>query len=46
MKPITEFHSPESVDAAVAILRDRGSRAWVLAGGTDVMVRIRRGLAL
>jgi CO/xanthine dehydrogenase FAD-binding subunit len=44
VSPFTEFFAPESVDEAVGILHDKGRAARVLAGGTDVMVRIRRGL--
>ena len=44
MSPFTEFFTPETVDEAVGILRDKGPAARVLAGGTDVMVRIRRGM--
>jgi CO/xanthine dehydrogenase FAD-binding subunit len=40
----TEFFAPESVDEAVGFLRDKGPAARVLAGGTDVMVRVRRGM--
>ena len=43
MQSIQEFVAPESVGQAVAILRERGPAVCVLAGGTDVMVRIRRG---
>jgi CO/xanthine dehydrogenase FAD-binding subunit len=43
VRTITQFHAPESVDEAAAILQDAGGGAWVLAGGTDVMVRARRG---
>lgn len=44
MNPIREFFAPATIDEAVAILRERGGAACVLAGGTDVMVRARRGL--
>jgi CO/xanthine dehydrogenase FAD-binding subunit len=43
MESITEFLAPESVEEAVGILREKGPAACVLAGGTDIMVRIRRG---
>jgi len=39
-----DFHAPETVDEAVAILGEKGPAALVLAGGTDVMVRARRRL--
>lgn len=44
MKPFIEFHAPETLDEALGILRQKGAAACVLAGGTDVMVRLRRGL--
>jgi len=44
MESITDFVAPESVEEAVRILRERGPAVCVLAGGTDVMVRIRRGM--
>jgi CO/xanthine dehydrogenase FAD-binding subunit len=43
MNPFTEFFAPETVDEAVRILAEKGEAACVLAGGTDVMVRARRG---
>jgi CO/xanthine dehydrogenase FAD-binding subunit len=43
MQPITEFFAPETVDEAVGILSEKRSAARVLAGGTDVMVRLKRG---
>jgi CO/xanthine dehydrogenase FAD-binding subunit len=44
MSPFNEFHAPRTVDEALGILHEKGSAACVLAGGTDVMVRVRRGL--
>ena len=44
MSSFTEFYAPRSVDEALRILQQQGSAACVLAGGTDVMVRVRRGL--
>ena len=44
MGPFTTFFAPRSVEEAVRILGDEASGACVLAGGTDVMVRARRGL--
>jgi carbon-monoxide dehydrogenase medium subunit len=43
MQSITGFVAPQSVEEAVGILREKGPEVCVLAGGTDVMVRIRRG---
>jgi CO/xanthine dehydrogenase FAD-binding subunit len=44
MESIREFLAPGSIEEAVGILRENGSAACVLAGGTDVMVRMRRGV--
>jgi len=44
VSPFTEFHAPQTLDEALEILRDNAAAACVLAGGTDVMVRIRRGV--
>jgi len=44
MKPFSEFHAPRTVDEAVAVLRRTSPPARVLAGGTDLMVRVRRGM--
>jgi xanthine dehydrogenase iron-sulfur cluster and FAD-binding subunit A len=43
MERFTRYHAPESVTQAVAILAERGAATVVLAGGTDVMVRLSRG---
>lgn len=39
----TQFRSVETVDEALAVLREMGSDATVLAGGTDVMIQLIRG---
>jgi len=44
MGPFTEYCAPESLEEALEILGERGGATCVLAGGTDVMVRLRRGL--
>ena len=44
MGPFTEFCAPESLDEALGILGDRGDATCVLAGGTDVMVRLKHGM--
>jgi carbon-monoxide dehydrogenase medium subunit len=44
MGPFTEYCAPQSLDEALAVLADRGGATCILAGGTDVMVRLRRGL--
>jgi carbon-monoxide dehydrogenase medium subunit len=43
MKPF-EYHAPTSVGEAVSLLADREKRARPLAGGTDLLVQLRRGL--
>jgi CO/xanthine dehydrogenase FAD-binding subunit len=42
---LTRFHyvRPTTVEAAVATLQESGSRATLLAGGTDLLVRLRSG---
>jgi len=42
--PFREFTAPSSVAECTEILRERGPAARVLAGGTDLIVRARRGL--
>jgi CO/xanthine dehydrogenase FAD-binding subunit len=44
MTPFTSFHAPATVEEAVGILAETGPATRVVAGGTDVMVRVRRGL--
>jgi CO/xanthine dehydrogenase FAD-binding subunit len=44
MAEFSEFHAPTAITEAVEILGARGAAARVVAGGTDVMVRERRGL--
>lgn len=38
-----EYAAPASLDAAVALLAERGAAARVLAGGTDVIIQQREG---
>ena len=42
MKSI-EYTAPRTVDQAVAILAEKGDRARILAGGTDILVQLREG---
>jgi xanthine dehydrogenase FAD-binding subunit len=42
MKPFA-YEAPTSVEQAVVLLVDQGERARPLAGGTDILVQIRRG---
>jgi CO/xanthine dehydrogenase FAD-binding subunit len=43
MRPFT-YQAPASVAEAVTLLAGRGDRARLLAGGTDLLVQMRRGL--
>jgi CO/xanthine dehydrogenase FAD-binding subunit len=38
------YHRPESVEAALAVLQDYDGHARVIGGGTDILVEARRGL--
>lgn len=38
------YESPETIDAAVALLADGKTRTRVLAGGTDLLVQLRAGM--
>ena len=42
--PRFELEAPLSVSAVVALLRQPGARAHVLAGGTDLLVKLKRGV--
>lgn len=42
MKPI-DYAAPATVAEAVALLQDKGDRARILAGGTDILVQLREG---
>jgi xanthine dehydrogenase FAD-binding subunit len=43
-RPFPEFRAPASVAEVLEVLEEKGPAARVLAGGTDVMVRVRRGM--
>jgi carbon-monoxide dehydrogenase medium subunit len=43
MKPFT-YYAPTTIEEAVALLAGRGNKARPLAGGTDLLVQMRRGL--
>lgn len=45
MIPTLEYHRPASLSEVCALLRELGPGAVPLAGGTDVVVDLRRGLA-
>lgn len=40
MRPF-EYHAPQSLDEAIALLRDRGEAARPIAGGTDIVVQMK-----
>jgi carbon-monoxide dehydrogenase medium subunit len=40
-----EYLRPESLDELFALMNAHGSRAHLLAGGTDLLVRVRKGVA-
>lgn len=42
--PRFDYFAPESVDEACRLLNENGKKACLLAGGTDLMVRINQGL--
>ncbi len=44
MKPF-DFYSPESIDAAITLLAEFGDSAQIIAGGTDVLVELRKQTA-
>jgi carbon-monoxide dehydrogenase medium subunit len=44
LRPLT-YSRPKSLDAALALLAEKGDRARALAGGTDLLVDVRAGLA-
>jgi carbon-monoxide dehydrogenase medium subunit len=44
MQALQEFISPTEIDEAISVLKEKGGEACVIAGGTDVMVRMKRGL--
>jgi carbon-monoxide dehydrogenase medium subunit len=39
-----EYQAPETVDAAIALLKEAGAGARVLAGGTDMLVQMREDI--
>jgi len=41
--PSFDYHRPETLEAALALLDELGAGARVLAGGTDLIDRLRRG---
>lgn len=43
--PRFDYHAPETVDAACALVAASGANAKILAGGTDLLVKMKRGLS-
>ncbi len=41
--PRFEYYAPETLEAALSLLEDRGEGAFVMAGGTDMMVKMSHG---
>ncbi len=41
--PKFEYFEPKTLEAALSLLTEKGSDACVLAGGTDVLVKMRNG---
>lgn len=44
MQAVQQFVSPKNIDEATSILKEKSGESCVIAGGTDVMVRLKRGL--
>ncbi|MFC1883868.1 FAD binding domain-containing protein [Thermodesulfobacteriota bacterium] len=42
--PNTEYFAPESIEEAVKLLTEKGDGAHILAGGTDLLVKMNHGL--
>ena len=42
--PRFEYHAPSSLEEALLLLGEKGAGARVLAGGTDLMVKMRHGM--
>ena len=41
-----EFYAPESIPEAVDLLSDLGENAFVMAGGTDLLIRKKHGMIM
>jgi carbon-monoxide dehydrogenase medium subunit len=41
-----DYASPRSVDEALKLLKDHGDGAQIIAGGTDLLVKVRQGLLM
>ncbi|VBB47756.1 FAD binding domain in molybdopterin dehydrogenase [uncultured Desulfatiglans sp.] len=42
--PKFEYHAPETLDAALQLLAEKGAGAHLLAGGTDLLVKMNHGM--
>lgn len=43
MMSVKEYHRPENLEEAIRLLSDLGDSARIIAGGTDVMVKLKNG---
>jgi len=43
-RAFTDFVAPKTLDEALRLLHEHGASARIVAGGTDIMVRVRRGM--
>jgi len=39
-----EMHEPKSVDEAIALLQEKGKEAALIAGGTDLVIKLKEGV--
>jgi len=44
MKQFADYHAPTALADALGVLAEKGAATRIIAGGTDVMVRVKRGM--